>query len=342
VDLRLSPEQQQLVDAFAALYAKQAPPERVRAAEPLGFDPALWDQLQEMGIVAMAVAEAAGGWGASPLDLALIAEQQGRFLAPAPVVEAQVAARLLARLSGAGAARALGAALAGDRLVTLALHPARDGKAGLVPAAAVADDAIVLDGDRLLLVALEGARTSVENLGSMPLADVTVPDDAEVLAAGPDALAACDAALDDFLFLTAAALVGIGARALEIGIEYVKERKAWGVPIGSFQAIAHRLADSATAIDGSRLLAYEAAWAQSDQPERAGELAAMAFAFAHESARDASYRSLHFHGGYGFMMEYDVQLYYRRARAWANVFAEPRLVYRRAAERRYGPIGEAS
>ena len=68
----------------------------------------------------------------------------------------------------------------------------------------------------------------------------------------------------------------------------------------------------------------------------------MAFAYAAESARDATYRSLHFHGGYGFMMEYDVQLYYRRARAWANVFAEPRLVYRRAADRRYGPVGEAS
>ena len=136
---------------------------------------------------------------------------------------------------------------------------------------------------------------------------------------------AFDGALDDFLVLTAAGLVGIGARALEIGVEYVKERKAWGVPIGSFQAIAHRLADSATAVDGARLLAYEAAWAASDEPDRHSELAAMAFAFAYESARDATYRSLHFHGGYGFMMEYDIQLYYRRARAWANVYAEPRL-----------------
>ena len=67
----------------------------------------------------------------------------------------------------------------------------------------------------------------------------------------------------------------------------------------------------------------------------------MAFAFAYESARDATHRSLHFHGGYGFMMEYDVQLYYRRARAWANVYAEPRLVYRRVADRRYGRVEAA-
>jgi alkylation response protein AidB-like acyl-CoA dehydrogenase len=116
----------------------------------------------------------------------------------------------------------------------------------------------------------------------------------------------------------------------------VKERKAWGVPIGSFQAVAHRLADSATALDGARLLAYEAAWAQQEEPQRAAELAAMAFAFAYESARDATHRSLHFHGGYGFMMEYDPQLYWRRARAWTSVWGEPVLAYRRAAATRLG------
>lgn len=338
MDLALSPEQEQLVAAFRALYAKQATPERVRAAEPLGFDKALWEQVHEMGVVAMAVDEADGGWGASPLDLALIAEQQGRAVAPVPIVEAQVAARLLARIGGDMATTALSPALAGDRLVTVALHPARDGRAGLVPAAAVADDAIVLDGDRLVLVALEGARVDVENLGSMPVADITIGDTSPVLAAGPEAVAAFDLAIDDFCFLTAAALVGVGARALEIGVEYVKERHAWGVPIGSFQAVAHRLADSATALDGARLLAYEAAWAVRDDPDRAAELGAMAFAFAYESARDATYRSLHFQGGYGFMMEYDVQLYYRRARAWANVYAEPGLVYRRVADKRYGKV----
>ena len=330
MDLRLTAEQEQLVGAFASLYSKQATPERVREAEPLGFDRVLWNQLHELGAVAMAVDEAAGGWGASPLDLTLVAEQHGRFVAPAPLIETQVAARLLARVGRAP--------LMEDRMATVALHPARAGTARLVPAGAIADVAVVLDGDRLLLVPLSDARTPVENLGSMPVADVVI-DGGEPLASGPDALAAFDAAIDDYLRLTAAALVGIGARALEIGVEYVKERKAWGVPIGSFQSIAHRLADAATAVDGARLLAYEAAWAATDDVDRAGELAAMAFAFAYEAARDATYRSLHYHGGYGFMMEYDVQLFYRRARAWANVFAEPRLVYRRVADKRYGVTG---
>ncbi|MBA2282243.1 MAG: acyl-CoA dehydrogenase, partial [Acidimicrobiia bacterium] len=187
----------------------------------------------------------------------------------------------------------------------------------------------------LVLVPLDGP-TPVENLGSMPLADVAVPPGAVELAQGPAALAAHDAAIDEWLALTAAALVAVGARGLELGVEYVKERRAWGVPIGSFQAISHRLADSAAALDGARLLAHEAAWAHDDDPARAAELAAMAFAFAYESARDATYRSLHFHGGYGFMLEYDIQLYYRRARAWATVYGGPREAYRRVTDKRLG------
>jgi alkylation response protein AidB-like acyl-CoA dehydrogenase len=339
MDLSLSPEQDQLVEAFAGLFAKESGPEQVRAAEPLGFDPQLWDHLNEQGIVAMAVAESDGGWGASLLDLALVAEQVGRFVAPAPVVEAQVAARLLARLGTDAAREALDAAVAGERLITLAVRPARGDRATLVPAAAVAQQAVILAGDRLLLADLAGRTTAVENLGAMPVADVAVPAGAIELASGPAAAEALDRALDDWLSLTAATLVGIGARALEIGVEYVKERVAWGVPIGSFQAISHRLADSAAALDGARLLAYEAAWADGEDPGRFGQLAAMAFGFGYESARDATYRSLHFHGGYGFMMEYDVQLYYRRARAWANVFGEPAVAYRRVADQRYGKVG---
>lgn len=336
MQLRPSDEQQQLVDAFAALFGKHASPEQVRAAEPTGFDPQLWRQLLETGAVAMAVDEAHGGWGASLLDLALVAEQLGRHVAPAPLIETQVAARLLARLADTGelAAATLAGAIDGDPLVTLAVRPAVRGTATFLPAAAVADRAIVAVGDDLVLVELEGNRTTFENVGSMPVADVVVPAGAPVL--GP--ATALDGALDDWLTLTGAALVGVGARSLEIGVEYVKERHAWGVPIGSFQGIAHRLADSAAEIDGVRLLTQEAAWAASAEPDRHAELAAMSFAMAYEAARDASYRSLHFHGGYGFMMEYDIQLFYRRARGWARVYGEADVAFRRAADKRYGAV----
>ena len=188
MDLGLSDEQQQLVASFSQLLAKESSPERVRAAEPAGVDAALWRSLLDTGAVTMAVAEDRGGWGASLADLALVAEQVGRALAPAPVLEAQVAARLLASLDGPAAADALGPVLAGDDLVTLALHPVRGGSAPLTPAGAVCDAVVVLDGDRLVHVPVDEAdRHPVANLADAPLADIDLGAGADrvELASGP-------------------------------------------------------------------------------------------------------------------------------------------------------------
>lgn len=333
MDLRPSDEQQQLVEAFKDLYEDASPPDRVRAAEPLGHLPELWNRLVATGAVEMGVAEASGGGGASLLDLALVAEQHGRHVAPAPLIEAQVVARLLSRLPIA--ADTLAAVLSGERLITIAVRPARGGVATLVPGGAVAQAAVVLDADRLLLVPVPADVRHVINTGAMPLADLVVGDAATTLATGGEALGAYAAALDEWRALTASALVGIAQRALEIGVAYVKERQAFGQPIGGFQGVAHRLADRATEVDGAELLAREAAWAAEEDPARAPELAAMAFGFAADTARDTTYYALHFHGGYGFMLEYDAQLYFRRARAWAGVLGEPRDAYRRVADLRY-------
>ena len=129
MDLNPSEEQQQLIDAFSAFYAKECPIERVRAAEPSGHDADLWTRLRAMGALDMAVDESSGGWGASLLDLALVAELHGRHLAPAPLIEGQVAVRLLARTGGSAAAGALGRALTDGRLTTMALHPPKEGRA---------------------------------------------------------------------------------------------------------------------------------------------------------------------------------------------------------------------
>ncbi len=260
IDLALSDEQEQLAGSFRDLFAKEASVERVRAAEPVGFDHGLWTALGEVGATAMAVPTDAGGWGASLIDLALVAEQAGRFVAPAPIVESQVAARLLAATGAAGALDPLRRTLDGTSIVTLALHPAVGGQARLVPAGAVADLAIVLDADQLVLVPLAAVdRAHVANLGALPLADLMVPSDAAVIASGPSARARHAHAVDEWLALTAAALVGIGARAQEMAVDYAIERHAWGVPIGTFQGVSHPLADSATALDGARLLARKAA-----------------------------------------------------------------------------------
>ena len=87
VDLTLTEEQRQLVDSFAALFTRESSSDRVRAAEPLGFDRQLWEALRGTGVIDMALAEADGGWGASVTDLALVAEQFGRTVASVPMIE---------------------------------------------------------------------------------------------------------------------------------------------------------------------------------------------------------------------------------------------------------------
>jgi alkylation response protein AidB-like acyl-CoA dehydrogenase len=335
VDLSLTGEQRQLVDSFVALFARESTSERVRAAEPSGFDPKLWRALLETGALEMAVDEAAGGWGASELELALIAEQFGRAVASAPLIEAQVSARVLAACGPAGA-QLLALALSGDKLVTFAPRVGRGSQLGLVPGGAVADHVVALVDERLLALPTGDSRTAVENLASMPLADITFEGEAVVLAEGEAARDLFSRALDLWLTLTAVALSGAASKAVEVGAEYAKQRHAFGTAIGTFQGVSHPLADSATAVDGARLLGLKAACAFADEPDRVQELAAMAFVFGYETARDATRRSLHIHGGYGFGMEGDIQLYYRRVRGWAMVYGDPASALDRVADARYG------
>ena len=142
-DFSLNEEQGAVRSAFRTAFERSCPIERVEAAAAAdlpGYDEKVWRQLLDMRIVAMGVPEAAGGDGAGLTELVLVAEQQGAFLAPVPLVEAVVSARLLARCGDAW----VGDAIDGNRLATVALHPCRDGRAQLVPAGAIADGVIGL------------------------------------------------------------------------------------------------------------------------------------------------------------------------------------------------------
>jgi alkylation response protein AidB-like acyl-CoA dehydrogenase len=333
MDLGLDDDQQQLVDAFRSFCTKECPPSRVRDAEPLGFDADLWVQLGRLGGPAMGVVEELGGGGASLLDLALVAEQLGAVLAPVPFVDAFVMARLLA---AAGATDGLARLLADPPAVAgLALHPAVDGVARLVPSGAVADLVVGLDGDDLVLV--DGPRVNpLRNLGDLPMADRSLrASERTVLAGGPAAFAV---ALDEWRVLTASTLVGMATAALDIGTEYAKSRHQFGVPIGSFQSIARDLADVATAVDGARLLVREAAWAAAEAPAELPALAGMAFLVAAPTAARTASVALHVHGGYGFMLEYDIQLYYRRAKAWSLMLGDRRRGAQHLADALFGPV----
>jgi alkylation response protein AidB-like acyl-CoA dehydrogenase len=330
VDFALSSDQELLVESFGALLGKQSRPEDVRAAEPLGFDPALWRSLSKLEPVAMALPADSGGWGASMLDLCLVAESLGRHCAPVPVTETQVTARLLARL-GHGPLDPL---LPGGEVATIALHGPVAGTARLVPAGAVAGVVIIRQGTELRALRPDPAPPLVPNLGSLPLADVPAAG-GEVLADDRHAAAAFETAVDEWLLLTASALAGLSASALALAVDYARERTAFGQPIGAFQGIAHRLADVATGIDGARVLVHEAAWSADEGLPEAPERACMAFGLASDVAREATYWAMHTLGGYGVMLEHDAQLYFRRARGWAAVYGDAEAAYRRVAAYRY-------
>jgi alkylation response protein AidB-like acyl-CoA dehydrogenase len=341
MDLELSPEQRALVDTFSQFFARECPTTRVRAAEPLGFDQGLWDALISMEVPGMGLPERVGGGGASMLDLALVGEEFGQCLAPVPFTEHVVAANLCA---SAGLQRVIDGCIDGSILATVACCPAVDGLAALVPAGAVADVVVVMDGDELVALERHGERPhalSPPNLGSSPLGDVHLDapgQDRTVLARGSDAWSLLDRAADQRRILMAASLVGVGARAHELGVEYVKVRKAFGVTIGWFQTVAHRLADRCTELDGARLLFQEAAWAHDECEGNASELAAMAFLFASEKAFAAAADSMQFHGGYGYTLEYDIQLYFRRAKAWPLSVGRPDDEYLRLADLAFSEI----
>jgi alkylation response protein AidB-like acyl-CoA dehydrogenase len=342
VDLNFSDDQSALRDTLRDFFTKESPPDVVREAEPLGFDAALWDNVVDLGLCSIAVPESQGGGGAGVLELAIAAEELGQRLAPVPLIEAAVANNLLASVSDTTneLVRAVASrAIAGELLATLALRPAVDSVARLVPAGAVADVVVALRGDQLVLVqqrdrAPSRAVDAVPNLGSAPVADCDVEGaDVLVVASGSDACRAYEQAVQQWEVLTGAALVGLGTKALEMGIDYAMQRHAFGVLIATFQTIQHRLADNATALDGARLLVYKAAWASDGHLPTAGALATMAFLFAAETAFKTASESLHFHGGYGYTLEYDIQLYFRRAKAWPLLAGDSRAEYAQLAHR---------
>jgi alkylation response protein AidB-like acyl-CoA dehydrogenase len=191
-------------------------------------------------------------------------------------------------------------------VATVALIPARDGRARLVPAGAVAAIVVGLDDDELVVVdgpPPAGLRP-VRNLGRGPIADRSLRAEARaVLARGAAARERHQQAVDEWRVLMAGALVGLATTALDLGVEYAKQRHQFGVPIGSFQSIAHGIADVATMVDGAQLLGREAAWAADEGETDAAALARMAFLFATRSAQQATAVALHVHGGYGFTLE---------------------------------------
>jgi alkylation response protein AidB-like acyl-CoA dehydrogenase len=327
-------EQIGLTSMLDELLAKMSTPARIREVETAGFDAALWAQLAALDLVSLAVPATAGGSDGDLLSAALAAAQLGRWIAAVPYPEAVSAARLLARTGGGAARDWLERAVSAGSVITLHPRPVPDAsQRALIASGACADAVVALVGTELAIVPLRPElvrrRASVHGAA---MADCDLAGERLTLGRDEQAVAAFERAVDEWRVLTAATLTGIGARGIEIAAAYAKTRRQFGALIGSFQAIAHPLADAATTVDGAALLWQEAAWAADHEPDRFARLAAMALLFAAEAAEIATATALHAHGGYGMMAEYDIQLYFRRAKGLRLQLGDPSAGYRRLAE----------
>jgi alkylation response protein AidB-like acyl-CoA dehydrogenase len=162
-------------------------------------------------------------------------------------------------------------------------------------------------------VALEQQLTiASDSQYAVTLSGVRVPASARIGTAGSGWKTWNDTMLDGIVLLAAQAIGG-ARYALDITVQYAKDREQFDKPLGAFQALAHNMADAVTAVDGAETLVYEAAWARSDG-RSIDRLAPMAKLFACKTFRDVTAMAQQIFGGVGFTLEYDIQLYFRRAK----------------------------
>ncbi|MGW9131871.1 acyl-CoA dehydrogenase family protein [Streptomyces sp. NPDC055681] len=307
-----------LAEAAGDVLAKQADAEEIRAGWPGGRTErvdAVWRTLAEVGIPATLVPESADGLGLDENALPPLMETLGRSGLPVPAVETiAVGAPMLA----AADAPQLADVLAGSALLTASLTENTP-----VPFATRADLVVVRTGDQLRLY--ERGEVSVEPLGSVDgsrlLARVTGPAGGGLLLAeGPDALAV---PWRRGVLATSALLVGLAERMLELTVAYVRERHQFGVPVGSFQAVKHALADAELAVRFARPAVLAAGWMQAAGDSEAAVRTSMAKVLASDAARKVARTAIQCHGAIGYTTEYDLHLYAKRAWALAAAWGGP-------------------
>jgi alkylation response protein AidB-like acyl-CoA dehydrogenase len=297
MDFDLNQDQKEIKNVARELLAARSPWAKVReAAEARRYDDGLWSELVELGWPGIAVAEEHGGQGLGGVELAVLLEELGYACAATPFLSTATAATVIqAAGSDEQRARWLPGLASGE--ITAGL-----GTRELCADAEGAAVAVVLDGDEAVLIASPSA-TPIDTIDPTRRF-ASVDGEGESLGAG---------AADRARAAVAAEVVGVCQRALEMSLEYVKERKQFGVAVGSFQAVAHRCAQMLLGTESTRSTAYFAAWAADADPQRLPEAAALAAACAAEAGRDVTGSAIQVHGGIGFTWEADVHWLYKRA-----------------------------
>jgi alkylation response protein AidB-like acyl-CoA dehydrogenase len=307
----VSEERELLRQTVAALVEKHASPAAVREAmeSERGYDESLWQLLcEQVGAAALVVPEELGGAGGEIGDAAAVIEELGKNLVPTPLLGTTLAELAL---------------LAADEPDTDALEALAEGtKIGAV----VFDAEYVINGDIAdVVVAADGEQLTRWTSFTAQRADTmdvtrrlarVEPQQTTSIGVDPELV-------DTAAILLAAEQIGAASRCLDLTVAYTKERVQFGRPIGSFQALKHRMADLYVAVQSARAV-VDAALA-----EPSATSAALARFAASEAFTKVAAEAVQMHGGIAITWEHDIQLYFKRAHGSAQLLGPPREHLRR-------------
>lgn len=307
----LTDDQAALRDAVRDLLGRECPPAVVREAWDEGAAAprvaAVWAKLAEMGVVGAAVPEEAGGLGLGACDVVPLLEEAGRVALPLPIVETAFVAGPL--LAAAGDEDAVGRLVEGELLVACAL----DGGA-TIPWAGDAGMLLVAERPGAPVRRASGAVEPAESVDGARRVGVLIdPGAGEEIGASDEA---CIAAWQRGALGAAAQLVGLSRALLAMTVTYAEERRQFGVPIGSFQAVKHQLANALLGLEFAAPAVMRAAWSLDTGAETVDRDVAMAKALASEAAERVAATALQAHGAIAYTTEYDLHLFAKRV--WAS------------------------
>ncbi len=372
MDFSFSSDQQLLKNSARAFLDEHCKPAFVRAMfdDSRGESEALWKEIAQLGWLGLALPEEVGGSGLGMVETAILLEEMGRAAFPGPYLPTSLAGyALLTAGSPAQKTRWLPALANGSARGSLALmeraldwapdaiatSASRSGSgwvlAGLkqfVPWPHVADVMLVSarapEGLTLFVVEPASARklglsmmTGMDlttRLGTVTLDGVHVEGDA-VLGTPGGAGPLLESMLRRGAVAAAAEMLGAARRCLDMAVSYAKVREQFGQPIGSFQAIRHKCAEMLLEVENSHAATYYAAWALDAGADDASLAASVAKAYVSDASRKVCGEAIQVHGGIGFTWEYDLHLYFKRAKALEVQYGDAdfhrELVLRRAA-----------
>ena len=301
-------EQREIKSTARDFLSSRFKPEKVRelAESESPYDDALWKEISELGWPGIAIPEEHGGQGLGTVELVILQEELGYACAPSPFVSNAVAGIFISE-AGSDEQKAawLPGIASGDERGAASLSREPE-----IVGAAEGASVLVLEHG-------EGARiveTSAATLERLDLIDTTRAY-FRVSAEGGEPLPGdVEPAADKAVVALAAELVGVGQRALDMAVEYAKEREQFDRPIGAYQAVSHRLADMLWAVEEARSLTYYAAWVADAEPESLPAAASMAKARASDAAASVCHDAIQTFGGIGFTWEHDMHFLLKRAK----------------------------